>query len=102
LAPIAALPAGIAEIWVRVRARVSAGEAGFGLLNRAGDAFHERAFLRADAEAITLYLRSSEPADVASVVIQNSSPDGEPAEVELFDVSVLVDVDVEAEVLTER
>jgi len=102
MAPIAELPAGIAEIWVRVRARVSAGEAGFGLLNRAGDAFHERAFVRAGADAITLYLRSSTPSDVASVIIQNSSPDGERAEVELLDVSVLADVDVEAEAFTEQ
>lgn len=93
LVPIDALPAGIAEIWVRVRARVSAGEAGFGLLNRAGDAFHERAFVSAGAERITLYLRSSTPSDVASVIIQNSSPDGEPAELELLDVSVLADVE---------
>lgn len=93
LVPIATLPAGIAEIWVRVRARVSAGAAGFGLLNRAGDAFHERAFVDAGTERITFYLRSSAPSDVAAVIIQNSSPDGEPAEVELFDVSVLADVD---------
>ncbi len=50
---VASLPAGVAEIWVKVRAKVSAGQAGFGLLNRAADAFHERAFLPSGPEVIT-------------------------------------------------
>jgi organic radical activating enzyme len=92
--PIVALPsAAVTEIWVKVRARVFTGEAGFGLLNRAGTDFHERAFLPAGTEVVTLYLRSSAPSDVASVVIQNSSPDGNPAVAELYDVSFLADVE---------
>lgn len=77
------------EVWVKVRARVQAGEAGFGLLNRAGTAFHERFFLAAAPDAAVIYLRSAEPADLAMLIIENSYAAGQPTDVELLEVAVL-------------
>jgi MoaA/NifB/PqqE/SkfB family radical SAM enzyme len=86
----------VSEIWVRVRAKVLVGEAGFGLLSRAGDNFHERAFVSAGPEVITMYLRSSDPPDLASLIIENSSSHGDVTEIELFDVAVLAGLDQNA------
>jgi organic radical activating enzyme len=82
-------PAGTPELWVRVRARVVAGEAGFGLLNRAGDAFQERFFIPPSASRVTMYLHSADPSDLTMLIIENSSAAGKPTEVELLDVTVL-------------
>jgi len=83
---ISANPAG--ALWVRVRARVLRGEAGFGVLNRAGTAFQDRGFLPAEAAARMIFLKVENPLDAASLVIENSTADGQPADILLDDVAV--------------
>lgn len=78
-----------AETWVRIRAIVVRGECGFGLLNRAGTNFQDRGFLATGSLLQTIYLQIADAADIDSLIIQNSTPDGTPAEIILEDVSVL-------------
>jgi organic radical activating enzyme len=77
------------EIWVRIRTRVVRGEGGFGLLNRAGTAFQDRSFVAAGAEFRTIFLEIADAADAESLIIQNSTPDGQAAEILLEEVTVL-------------
>lgn len=85
-----AIPSSVTgEVWVRVRAMVLRGEGGFGLLNRAGTAFQDRAFIAARGEIGTIFLQVADGADVESLIIENSTPDGQTAEILLEDVTVL-------------
>lgn len=77
------------EIWVRIRATILRGEAGFGLLNRAGTAFQDRHFASAGEEVQTIYLQIANSADLQSLIIENSTPDGSRAEILLEEVKVL-------------
>ncbi len=77
------------ETWVRIRTRVLQGEGGFGLLNRLGTAFQDRGFVAAGTEIKTIYLRIVDAADVQSLIIQNSTLDGQAAEILLEEVAVL-------------
>ena len=77
------------EIWVRVRATVVRGECGFGLLNGARTGFQNRTFLAAGPESRTIYLRVEDATDLESVIIENSTPDGERAELLLEEVQAL-------------
>jgi organic radical activating enzyme len=77
------------QLWVRIRATVQQGEAGFGVLNRGGTAFQDRAFAAAREEDYKIFLKISQAADAESVVIENSTPGGEPAEILLREVTVL-------------
>jgi 2-polyprenyl-3-methyl-5-hydroxy-6-metoxy-1,4-benzoquinol methylase len=79
------------EVWVRVRATVLRGEGGFGLLNRAQTAFHNRSFLAAGPESQTTYLRVEDIADLEGLIVENSTPDGTPAELLLDEVQVLAE-----------
>jgi hypothetical protein len=67
------------------------GNGGFGLLNRAGDDYQDRIFLDAGPSIHTVFLRIKDAADVRSVVIQNSKPDGKSGEILFEGVSVYVD-----------
>ena len=90
------IPAGLVGVaWVRVRAAVLDGHAGFGLLNCAGDDYQDRVFLEADPNTHAIFLRVKDVADVRGVVIQNSRPDGKGGEILLEGVSVYVDDGVE-------
>ncbi len=85
------IPAAItAEIWVRIKATVLRGEAGFGLLNGAGTAFQDRSFLAAGSEAGMIYLEIADAADLAYLIIENSTPDGSRAEILLEEVTALI------------
>jgi organic radical activating enzyme len=77
------------EIWVRVRARVLKGECGLGLLNRAGTDFQDRSFVTSTSNSQTIFLQVADASDVQSLIIQNSTPDGQEAEILLDDVAVL-------------
>ena len=77
------------EFWVRIRARVLLGQAGFGLLNRAGSAFLDRSFVVSGNETVVLFLQIADPADAQSLIIQNATPDGQAAEILLEEVTVL-------------
>jgi len=90
----AALPLAVpsdmsAEAWVRIRTRVLRGEGGFGVLNRSGTAFQDRSFVAAGTEIRTIFLQIADTADVQSLIIQNSTLDGQAAEILLEDVTVL-------------
>jgi hypothetical protein len=90
------IPSGlVGGVWVRVRAAVLDGHAGFGLLNCAGDDYQDRIFLEADPNTHAIFLRVKDAADVRGVVIQNSRPDGKPGEILLEGVSVYVDEGVD-------
>ncbi len=90
------IPSGLTgDLWVRVRAAVLDGNAGFGLLNRAGDDFQERIFVDPGPATHIIFLRIKDPADVGAVVIQNSKPDGKAGEILFEGVSVYVDEGVE-------
>ncbi len=78
------------EIWVRIRATVLRGEGGFGLLNRAGTAFQERAFVAAGPQVRTTHLKVQDAADLDCLVIQNASSEGKSSEILLEDVTVLI------------
>jgi len=80
---------GSGEIWVRIRTRVLLGEGGFGLLNRAGTAFQDRSFVPAGTEMRTIFLQITDAADAGSLIIQNSTADGQAAEILLEQVTVL-------------
>jgi organic radical activating enzyme len=83
------IPAGAAgEIWVRIRVMVVRGESGFGLLNRSGTAFQDRGFLGASPELQTIYLKVTDPRDLASLIVQNATPDGNAAEITIENVAV--------------
>lgn len=85
-----AIPLNIAgEIWVRIRMKVLQGEGGFGVVNRGGTAFQDRGFVAAGTEIRTIFLQIVDAADVESLLIQNSTPDGQAAEILLEEVSVL-------------
>jgi SAM-dependent methyltransferase len=77
------------EMWVRVRATVLQGEGGFGLLNRAGNAFQDRIFLASHPEARTIHLRIWDLTDLQGLIIENTTPDGTPAEILVEDIQVL-------------
>lgn len=77
------------DIWVRVKAVVLRGEAGFGLLNRAGTAFQDRSFVAAGLEARTLYLEVADAADLGSLIVENATPDGGRAEIVLEEVTAV-------------
>jgi organic radical activating enzyme len=77
------------EVWVCIRTRVIRGEAGFGVLNLEGTAFQDRVYLTAGTDMQTIYLQVLDPADAKILIIQNSTPDGQPAEILLEQVSVL-------------
>ncbi|MGA3235076.1 MAG: hypothetical protein ABSG03_02135 [Bryobacteraceae bacterium] len=87
--PLAIPPSVAGEIWVRIRTRVVKGEAGFGLLNRGGTAFQDRSFIAAGPEVRTIFLQSADAADVESLIVQNSTLDGQAAEILLEEVTVL-------------
>ncbi len=77
------------EFWVRIRARVLLGQAGFGLLNRDGSAFLDRSFVVSGKETLAIFLQIADPADAQSLIIQNATPDGQAAEILLEEVTVL-------------
>jgi hypothetical protein len=77
------------QLWVRIRATVRQGEAGFGVLDKQGSEFQDRAFLAAGEQDQRIFLQITESADAESVVIQNASPEGERAEILLREVTVL-------------
>jgi hypothetical protein len=79
------------EVWVRVRVEVRQGEAGIGVLDRSETAFQDRAFVSARAEERTIFLRITNPREAQSLIIENSSPDGSPAEILLREVKVLAE-----------
>lgn len=84
------IPADVAgQLWVRIRILVQRGEIGVGVLNRAGTAFQHRRFLSAGPDQQTAYLRIVNPHDAAQVIVENASPDGNPAELVLFETAVL-------------
>jgi hypothetical protein len=65
------------------------GEGGFGVLNRAGTAFQDRSFLAAGTEMRTIFLQITDAADAGSLIVQNSTADGQAAEILLEQVTVL-------------
>jgi 2-polyprenyl-3-methyl-5-hydroxy-6-metoxy-1,4-benzoquinol methylase len=76
------IPSGaVNQIWVRVRAVVLKGEAGFGLLNRAGTEFQDRGFAAVGPKHRTIYLEIKDATDLRSLIIQNATPDGKSAEI---------------------
>jgi organic radical activating enzyme len=77
------------EAWLRLRATVVTGEAGFGVLDRAGVEFQDRCFLAASAGAQTFFLRIANPTDVSSVILQNATAEGGRAEILLHEAAVL-------------
>ena len=60
------------------------GDGGFGLFERSGREFQDRAVLATGAEMQTIYLQAVNPSDVAYLV-QKLTPDGEAAETLLSD-----------------
>jgi hypothetical protein len=59
------IPKGLnGEIWVRVQASVLRGESGFGLLNRAGNAYQDRNFVAAGADIATTFLQVKDVNDL--------------------------------------
>jgi organic radical activating enzyme len=77
------------EVWVRIRTRVLQGEGGFGLFERTGTEFQDRAFVAAGTETQTFFLQVTDPATVAYLIIQNSTLDGQPADILLEEVTVV-------------
>ena len=87
------IPSGVVgQIWVRVRAVVLSGEAGFGLLNLAGTEFQDRGFAVAGPKLHTIYLEIKDATDLRSLIIQNATPDGKSAEI-LLEEAVYVEND---------
>jgi hypothetical protein len=84
------LPVEVAgEIWLRVRATVSYGEAALGVLTREGKSYQDRCFMSAGAEPQTVFLKISNPADAKSLIVENSTPGGAAAKILLDTVTVL-------------
>ncbi|HKW96512.1 MAG TPA: hypothetical protein VJN43_02215 [Bryobacteraceae bacterium] len=77
------------DIWVRVKATVLRGEAGFGVLNHGGQEFQDRCVVAAGTEFCTVFLQMANPSEAESVMIQNATPDGHPAEIVLEEATVL-------------
>lgn len=77
------------QIWVRIRTRVLQGEGGFGLFERSGIEFQDRALLGVRGEVQTIFLQVMDPATAAYLIIQNATPDGQPADILLEEVTVL-------------
>jgi len=77
------------EVWVRVRARVLQGEGGFGLFESTGTYFQDRALVGAGTEVQTIFLQVADPANAAYLIVQNSTPDGQPADILLEELAVL-------------
>jgi organic radical activating enzyme len=78
------------EFWLRIRATVSQGEAGFGILNKEGTSFQDRCFLPAGPERRTVFLQVSNPPNASSLIIENSAAGGTPAGILLDTVTVFV------------
>jgi len=89
--PLSVPAAAAGETWVRIRAAVLWGQAGFGLLNRAGTEFQDRIFVGAGPTVRTTYLKVKDAGDVDCLVIQNASANGTPAEILLEDVTLVVE-----------
>lgn len=83
------------EIWVRVQARMLQGDGGFGLFERTGIEFQDRAVLAACNEVQTIFLRAANPATLAYLIIQNLTADGQPAHILLEGVAVLAPTSVQ-------
>jgi hypothetical protein len=77
------------EIWVRIRATVRQGQAGFGIFDQPGTDFQDRAIVDAASHVQTFFLRIEDPAKAAHLIIQNMSSDSVPAEVLLEQITVL-------------
>jgi SAM-dependent methyltransferase len=95
LIPLSIPPSAEGEMWVRVRTAVLWGEGGFGLLNRAGTAFQDRAFVGAGPHVRAIYLHVKDAADLDSLVIENASSDGKSSEILLEEVAVLIEGSVQ-------
>jgi SAM-dependent methyltransferase len=79
------------DIWVRVRAAVLSGEAGFGVAQKTGSDFQDRIFVHAAPEVRTTFLRVTDAMRAGSLIIQNPAEDGSGGEILLEDVAVYAD-----------
>jgi SAM-dependent methyltransferase len=67
------------------------GEGGFGLLDRAGKTFQERAFVSAGPQVRTIYLKVRDASDLQCLVIENAGLEGKRSEILVDDVTVLIE-----------
>jgi organic radical activating enzyme len=88
--PLAVDPAPDFSAWLRIRATVQEGEGSFGVLNRGGGSYQDRCFLSAGDVTRTVFLKLSSPGNASSLIVENSTADGTPAQILLHAIDVLL------------
>jgi hypothetical protein len=78
------------ELWVRIRARILSGEAGFGVLERNDRSFQDRKFLSETGQDETIFLEIKDRVQAKSVVVENATDDGQSAHLLLHEVTVVM------------
>jgi len=77
-------------IWIRIRVRVLRGACAFGLLNQNRSAFQHRRILQPHEQDQTVFLHAEDRSSARSVIIENATPDGQPAEIDLSEACVAI------------